>query len=133
MIKLRHWKFQEKNILLSSKIVNPDLFHILKITNQSSSFLKIIFSKAFSKFSNFLLITSFLSILFFNIKKNHRHLLLKQNTKKLSSHSSSWTRPVSSKLDGNSHCFHFQSAPVSGKSFLLYVGIMNYFLGALLA
>ena len=49
--------------------MSPDLPLILKTINYSSSFLKITFSKTFSKFANFLLSISLFSILFFNIKK----------------------------------------------------------------
>jgi len=96
---------------LSSKIVSPDLFYILKTTKQSSHFFKRSSSpKPFPSFQFFFKSLSLLSILFFNIKNINTILcLLNKNIEKLSSHSSSWTLPVNPKLDGNSYHFYFQS------------------------
>ena len=67
--------------------MNLDLFSILKTTKQSSTFfLKITFLKTFSKFLIFLLITSLLSILFFNIKKNTNIILCSLNNSSKSFH-----------------------------------------------
>ena len=109
MIKLRHFEFQEKNISLSSEIVSLDLLRILKTINHSSSFIKKSPFPEPSLNLQFFLIISLLSVLFFNLKERHQlhYLLLNKNTEKLLSHSSSWTRPVSPKLHGNSLLFHF--------------------------